>query len=337
MEYIQNLKPSHFKLLKHAAGQLAGRKPRRTAPNFNIPREKQYRAQSSPYKDIADGTKKDLLEWIKEDGHHPQLGGGLHSALVDSFDTLHKYHKNIEDKTIPHVRKIKGALNNVANTARVQIDVEADDFLNRVGLRHHKKYKDDKLSDDVKDHFDLHRDAYKSLEDRKGTDKFKYLQKHSTDDYATYLDNNNKIVVAFRGTSPDKGIINNDFVQDIHVAAGDVRGMSAYKDYKNHIKNMIHEYGSGNVSLSGYSLGGSKAVELTQDKELRSHLGTTTALAPGMSPLDANLKQKATDHKIEYFYHHNDGVANSLLSHSGANHTVHYSQKDPLKSHMILN
>ena len=119
------------------------------------------------------------------------------------------------------------------------------------------------------------------------------------------------------------------------MASGDVRAMSDYQSYKNHVQNMIDEYGSGNVSLSGYSLGGSKAVQLTQEKELRSHLGTTVALAPGMSPLDSQLQQKARDSKIDYFYHHNDGVANSLLAH-GVNHTVHYSEDDAVKSHMLL-
>ena len=51
MEYIQNLKPAQYKLLKHAASQIAGRKPRRTAPDFKIPRESQYRAHHSPYKE----------------------------------------------------------------------------------------------------------------------------------------------------------------------------------------------------------------------------------------------------------------------------------------------
>lgn len=337
MEYIDRLKPSQFKLLKHAASQLSGHKPRRSAPNFKVPREKQYRAHSSPFKDIANASKEELIQWLKEDGHKPQIGGGLHSAIVDSFDVLHKYYKDVEDKTVPHVKKIQSTLNNVANTARVQIDVEADDFLNRVGLRHHRKYDDDTVSEEIKDHMDLHRDVYKSLDQRKGTGRFEYLQKHSSDDFGTYKDKNVKIVVAFRGTSPDKGIINNDFVQDVHVAAGDVKGMARYKDYKNHIKNMVDEYGSGNVSLSGYSLGGSKCVELTQDKDLRSHLGNTMALSPGMSPLDSNLKQKARDEKISYFYHHNDNVSNALIGHSGANHTVQYSEKNAIKAHMILN
>ena len=106
MNYVQNLKPSHYKLLQHAASQIAGRKPRRSAPNFSVPREKQHRARESPFKDIAGSTQKDIVNWLKEDAHHPQIGGGLHSAVVDTFDTLHKYYNHAEDKTVPHVKKL---------------------------------------------------------------------------------------------------------------------------------------------------------------------------------------------------------------------------------------
>ena len=324
-------------LVKHAASQIAGRKAKGHAPDFKIPREKQYRARYSPFKDIADcSSKEELIGWMKDDGHTAQEGGGLHSAFVDSMDVLHKHWKHAVDRAHPHVQKIEKTLHNVAETGRVQVDVEADDFLHRIGLRHHKKYQDDKVNDEHKDHALLHKDAYLSVDDRKGTGRFSYIKKHSTDKYGTYLDKNGKVVIAFRGTSPKEAVNNNDLIEDVHVASGDVRGMSDYASYKNHVKNMIDEYGSGNVSLSGYSLGGSKAVQLTQEKELRSHLGTTIALAPGMSPLDNELQQKARDHKIDYFYHHNDNVANALQSHSGANHTVHYSEKDPVKSHMLL-
>ena len=336
MNYVQNLKPSHYKLLQHAASQIAGRKPRRSAPNFSVPREKQHRARESPFKDIAGSTQKDIVNWLKEDAHHTQQGGGLHSAVVDTFDTLHKYYKQADDKTVPHVKKIGTALKNIGNTGRVQLDVAADDFLHRAGLRHHKKYENDEISDEFKDHMDLHKDAYLGVDERKGTGRFKYIQRHSTDKYATYLDRNGKAVVAFRGTSPKQALNNNDLVEDVHVASGNVKNMSDYASYKNHVKNMIDEFGSGNVSLSGYSLGGSKAVALTQEKDLRSHLGNTIALAPGMSALDSDLKQKANDHKISYMYNHSDSVANALLEHSGANHTVRYSEKDPIKAHMII-
>ena len=336
MNYVQNLKPSHYKLLQHAASQIAGRKPRRSAPNFSVPREKQHRARESPFKDIAGSTQKDIVNWLKQDAHHYNVGGGLHSAVVDTFDTLHKYYNHAEDKTVPHVKKIGTALKNIGNTGRVQLDVAADDFLNRAGLRHHKKYENDEISDEFKDHMDLHKDAYLGVDERKGTGRFKYIQRYSTDKYGTYLDRNGKAVVAFRGTSPKQALNNNDLVEDVHVASGNVKNMSDYASYKNHVKNMIDEYGSGNVSLSGYSLGGSKAVALTQEKDLRSHLGNTIALAPGMSALDSDLKQKANDHKISYMYNHSDNVANALLEHSGANHTVQYSEKDPIKAHLLL-
>ena len=102
------------------------------------------------------------------------------------------------------------------------------------------------------------------------------------------------------------------------------------------IQNQIKKHGQGNVSLSGYSLGGSEAVHLTQDARIRSHLGQTIAIAPGHSPLDDMHKQKANDHKISYIYHHTDPVANSLLEHSGANHHVMYQEADPLKAHLLL-
>ena len=142
--------------------------------------------------------------------------------------------------------------------------------------------------------------------------------------------------MAFRGTRPKSGLLNHDVTKDLHIAAGQVGKLEQMGDYVQMIQNQIKKHGSGNVSLSGYSLGGSEAVHLSQDRRIRSHIGQTIALAPGASPLDDMHKQKATDHKISYLYHHNDAVANSNLEHSGANHHVLYSQNDPLKSHLLL-
>ena len=175
-EYVTNLRPSHFKLLKHAASQLAGRKPGRTAPKYHIRPELIDRSHESPYKDIAQATRGELVNWLEEDGHHFHEGGGLHSALVDSFDTMHRYYKDQKDKSVAHVQKIHGALKNVAETARVNIDVTADDFMHRVGLRHHKKYKTGELNQNMKDHIDLHRDVYLSDSKRQGTKRFKICQ-----------------------------------------------------------------------------------------------------------------------------------------------------------------
>ena len=341
-QYIENLKSSHFKIIQHAASQIAGRKAKKHAPNFKIERSRQHRARESAYKDIADSTQKQVATWMKQDRHHHVEGGGLFEAFGDAVGVLHHHARNEQggglfDTIGAHAKKIHGALGNVAETARVNIDVGADDFLHRVGLRQERKYKDDSVSKNFRDHARLHKDAYLSVNDRVGTKRFEYLKDKSTGKYGTYKDRETgKIVVGFRGTSPGQALTNNDLVEDAHIAAGTVKDMSEYEDYVNHIQGLVKEHGSGNVSLSGYSLGGGKVLELMQDDRIRSDMGQAHALAPGVTALDGKLKQKATDHKISMFYHHNDAVANSMLEHSGSNHTVHYSEANPINSHMLL-
>ena len=338
-QYIENLKSSHFKIIQHAASQIAGRRAKKHAPDFRIDRSRQHRARQSPYKDLADSTQRQVASWIKEDRHE---GGSLFEAFGDAVGVLHHHRATRQggglfDTIGAHAKKINGALGNLAETARVNIDVGADDFLHRVGLRQEKKYQDDSVSKNFRDHAVLHKDAYLSVNDRKGTDRFEYMKEKSTGKYATYKDKESgKIVVGFRGTSPAQALTNNDLVEDAHIAAGTVKDMSEYEDYINHIQGLVKEHGSGNVSLSGYSLGGGKVLELMQDKRIRSDMGQAHALAPGITALDDKLKQKATDHKISMFYHHNDAVANSMLEHSGSNHTVHYSESNPINSHMLL-
>jgi len=336
MQYIQNLKPSEFKLLRHAASQLAGRKAKRHTHDYGLTREEQNRSHQSPFKDIADSSKADLLGWLKEDGHESDE---LFTAVGDSAHLMHKtvkHHLDTGGSLSTHLNKIHGALKSFANTARVNVDVTADDFLHRVGLRHERRFQDGEVSQLHKDHAQLHQDVYKGTSERSGTNKFKYVQDESNDRYGTYLDSNNHAVIAFRGTKPSESLMNNDLVKNLQIAGGDVRGMSTYEDDVAHVKRMIQKYGAGKVSLSGYSQGSAIANELTQDSRIRSDLGQTVALAPGVSPLDDKHEQKARDHKISYIYHHNDPVANSLLEHSGANHHVLYSESDPLKSHLLL-
>ena len=346
-EIVSKMSNREYKLIRHAASQIAGRKAARHAYNFNVPRERQHRARQSPYKDIADSSQHQLAKFMKEDGHRAQVGGGLFSAFEDTVNVIHKEYQNVNRKLSDGVdtfaedtglKTLKRTLDNVAATTGTNVDVEADDFLHRVGLRHHRKYEDGKISNDFRDHALLSNDAYLKLNDRKGTDRFEYLHDYSTDKYATYLDKNNegKVVISFRGTDPKHALHNNDLIEDVNIAAGNVNAISEFDDYKNHIRKMLDEYGDGNVSLSGYSLGGGKAVALTRERDLRSRLGQTFAIAPGLTANDRDLYGKSHDTKINYIYHHNDMVANALLAHSGSNHTVLYSQKDPIKSHMLL-
>lgn len=335
--FVENLDAEHFQIIQAAAGQMAGRKARRKQYNFNIPRERQHRKRYSPYKDIADSTQEQLVQFMKEDALERKQGGGLYTAFEDVVNEVYGAVNKVE---APEAAKpLINTLMNLTGTAQVQVDVDAEDFLSRVGLRHHRKYTNSEKDESLRDHALLHKDAYLGLVDRKGTDRFEYLQEDSTEKYGTYLDKQNKgkVVVAFRGTNPKNMIHNNDLIEDINIAAGNVNAIAEFDDYRQHVINMLDEYGDGNVSLSGYSLGGAKAVALTREADLRSRLGTTMALAPGMAPTDERLREKAFDSKIQYYYNSSDPVANALLAtHGGNNHHVFYDEKNPLKAHLTL-
>jgi len=338
MEYIRNLKPSQFKLLRHAASQLAGRKAKRHTYNYQLTRAQQHRSRESPYKDIADSSQRDLVRYLAEDAHH---NGHLYEAITDSVELMHRHVKKAGDVGGAvggsFLGKMHGTLRNLAETARVNLDVAADDFVHRIGLSSRRKYVSGVVHDDFRQHARLHQDAYLSVHERKGTANYEYLQDDSGDKHAVYKNRDTgKVVFALRGTKPDKALLNNDLVEDLQIATGKAGETEQYETYVNKIQSLIKQHGAGNVSLSGYSKGGAEAVHLTQDDRLRSHLGQTMAIAPGASPLDDQLEQKARDHKISYLYHHNDAVANSNLEHSGANHHVLYNESDPLRSHLLL-
>ena len=336
--FVEEMEPHHYKVIRHAAGQISGRKPKKYHYNYNLPRDKQHRARQSPFKDIADSSQQQMIQFMKNDAMTRQMGGGLFSAFEDVADVIHNEVKKNQSILDDKITPLKNTLGNLAGTAGVQTDVEVDDFLHKIGLRHHRKYQSSDVDDNLHAHALLQKDAYMKLDNRKGTDRFEYLKQHSTDKYGVYLDQNNdgKIVMAFRGTDPKEAIHNNDLIEDMNIAAGNVNAISEFDDYRNKLSSLLDEYGDGNVSLSGYSLGGAKAVALTRDKQFRSRLGTTMALSPGMTVTDSDLAAKAHDTKIQYYYKHTDPVANALLSHGGSNHHVWYDEKNPLNAHMTL-
>ena len=357
-KFVEDMEPKNYRLIRHAAAQLAGRKPRKYHYNYKIPRDKQHRARQSPYKDIADATQQQMANFMKQDGLKRQMGGGLFSAFEDVVGLIHnevttksnEFKNSIDQGAADFAQKynafekeigltpLKNTLGNLAGTAGVQADIEADDFLNRVGIRHKRKYTSSEVDTNLQDHARLQKDAYQKLGNRKGTNRFEYLKENSTDKYGVYLDRHNagKVIMAFRGTDPKEAIHNNDFIEDINIAAGNVNAISEFDDYRNKLSALLDEYGDGNVSLSGYSLGGAKAVALTREPDFRSRLGTTMALSPGMTATDPSLANKAHDNKIQYYYKHTDPVANALLGHGGSNHHVFYDEKNPLQAHMVL-
>ena len=87
--FIEDIEPKNYRVIRHAAAQIAGRKPRKYHYDYKIPRDKQHRARQSPYKDIADATQEQMIQFMKEDSLKRQMGGGLFSAFEDVASTIH--------------------------------------------------------------------------------------------------------------------------------------------------------------------------------------------------------------------------------------------------------
>ena len=101
--FVENMAPHHYEVVRQAAHQIAGRKPKRKHYNFNIPRENQHRARYSPFKDIADASQQQMIQIMRDQGVKRMQGGGLFSAFEDVVSTIHYEVRNVTDTTADKV------------------------------------------------------------------------------------------------------------------------------------------------------------------------------------------------------------------------------------------
>ena len=76
------------------------------------------------------------------------------------------------------------------------------------------------------------------------------------------VEKDGKVIVGFRGTKLNDV---DDLLDDALVVQGGIRKSDRYKKSRKEVKDLISKYGKDNVELSGHSLGGSIARELSRD------------------------------------------------------------------------
>ncbi len=342
---LERLTSKNYRLLTEVASQIAGRKQRRKRQfDFRVPRSMQRRARQSPFKDIAESHgKQQLISWIKEDGHAPNAeGGSLSDAVRHTIATLHHVHKrdliqhrkggsiDLIGDAKHYLKRTHSALENVAGTTLKQADILADEALDRIGVRK-SRYGPLERTADNQLHARLAKEAYKSHGDRSSVDGWDYVD--GNDKHAIYGQGNSRMVV-YRGTRPDDKVVDSgDLSADLKVASGTGSQMYGLADDRRVINDLMDK--GHDVSLSGYSLGGSKVLELMSDPELYKKLGNRShVISPGVSPLDPHLKQKAQMDKVHFTLNAFDPVAQALVPHATDNHHhVENKYRDPLSAH----
>ena len=337
---VTNLKDNHWRMVQMAASQIAGRKPGRRHYDYQIERTHQHRTHASAFKDIASSDKHQIAEWIAGDGHKAVTGGSLADAMRHTFHIMHKTYRREANAAKGgsiggFLGRLGGTFKNLAESAGTQADILADDFLHRVGIRQKRKYQDGEIHYDHSVAARIAKDAYLSPDGRKGTDGWSYDRDNSSEYYATYL-KDGRARVHFRGTKPLAALENADLANDLKIGMGDSSDIVGLADRKHLVSRLLDKYGDGKVTVDGYSLGGASAMEIINSK-LGKRLGNDNyLLAPGITAANEHLREYSHNQKSHFIYHHNDMVANSLLTNSTDNHTVLYNNANPITSHMFL-
>ena len=366
---IDTYNDRQWRTLQNVASQIAGRKPKRTQYDLKIPREMQDRRRQSPFKDIASNYRRQVSQWVRDDGEHNQhqemdggslsnalrhtlhvahhvyqrdmhahrTGGGLGDLIEDAGGLVNKISDNVKEAVTDApsgLRRIGDTLENTARATGVQADIMGDKFLHEIGIRKHKKYESAAITGDIKLHSLLNQEVYKK--DRGDVAGWSYLNEDSTNDYGVWSKDGEAMFV-FRGTDPSKAMDNKDLVDDARIATGTTLELTTNKSARDKMMELFDRFGDHKVNTSGYSLGGGRQLQLLNDSAIYKRLGDKSyTLAPGVTALNPNLKKYASYDKMHYVYAHNDMVANSLLAHKNDNHSVLYDYADPLKAHLFL-
>ena len=342
--HIDRLSDKNFNFLRECANQIAGRRQRRkTAFNFRVPKSMQRRARWNAFKDIAASSRGEIRKWIKEDAHHPSVeGGSLSDAFRHTVHVLHqthvrdlKEHKKggsitglIGDAT-HYLKRGHEVLENVAGTTLMQADILADDALDRIGLRK-ARYGRLKRTEANRLHARLSKEAYKAHGKRGTVDGWDYDD--GTDRYGVWKRGNQRIV-HWRGTRPDKNVVaSGDLDADGKIAMGETDSMYGLDDDKKIVTDLLDK--GFDVSVSGYSLGGGRALAVANDDAIYKRLGTNNhVISPGISHMNPHLKKLAHFDKFHYTYNAFDPVASSFLNVANDNHEVERKFRDPLSAH----
>ena len=342
--HVERLSNKNHRYIKEVASQIAGRKQRRkTAFNFRVPPHMQRRSRQSPFKDIAHSTKNELLHWIEEDGHGPSAeGGSISDALRHTVSTLHHvYSRDLKEHrrggsitglvgdAAHYLKRSHEVLENVAGTTLTHGEILADNALDALGIRK-SRYGALERNEQNQLHARLSKEAYKSHGSRGTVDGWEY---HSgTDKYGVWGKGNQRIV-HWRGTRPDANVVaSGDLSADAKIALGESDSMYGLDDDKRVVTDLLDA--GYDTSISGYSLGGGRALAVANDDEIYKRLGTNNhVISPGITHMNPHLKKLANLDKFSYTYSAHDGVANALLPHANDNHHVEKKYRDGISAH----
>lgn len=127
----------------------------------------------------------------------------------------------------------------------------------------------------------------------------------SSPDRAVFV-KDGKASVIFRATNVKNM---DDIYADLHIATGTENWSQRFKDSDAATQAIVKKYGANNVTVSGYSLGGSQAMYLSDKYKLKSYVYN-----PGFSPADSSASDRKDYSRVTAYLTPGDIISNSLYT-----------------------
>lgn len=171
-------------------------------------------------------------------------------------------------------------------------------------------------------------ESYNHVNNRKQVGDYVYLPQESGAGHAVYKHKNkNQYILGYKGTSDIK-----DLVPDLSIAAGVQEKDQGFRDAQDIYSKLKDEH-KGDWETVGHSLGGTKAMWVAQNNNIKSH-----AFNPGYVFLtDDQINTDYDKHNV--YLVKGDPISNSIMSKQLQNLKVlpSASRIDPLQNHAVEN
>lgn len=184
------------------------------------------------------------------------------------------------------------------------------------------------LGPEDKLHAQFANDAYKSHSDRSDFGAYKYEGMMSDENHSVYHNPiDRKIVIGMKGTSNLK-----DILPDLSILNDDVAGDPSFKDADDKYKQIRKMFVDHEISVTGHSLGGSKAMWVGAKNNVHSY-----AFNPGFNSL-VDTKLDPSHSKSHVALVKGDPVSNSIMSRNMNDiKTIPSVSANPVANHSMSN
>lgn len=179
-------------------------------------------------------------------------------------------------------------------------------------------------------------EVYKKPSERSHVGEYKYNVSLSNPEHGFWI-GSDRVIIAIRGTTNKS-----DVLSDTLIASGTLKLGQRYKKEKRYLKMIMRKFKNLKVELSGHSLGGTLAMELGREFNLKSYvynagIGPKQAIRNKTDKIACLLNKKGKKCKSSKLIEHTRVLGDPVSIGSSGNTNVKHILPKKLNVHSINN